>query len=78
MHIAAAMKRKIVALFGSTVKEFGFFPIVTENKVVERPGLYCRPCSHIGRKECPEGHFRCMKEIEVDEVAETVKHLGFS
>jgi lipopolysaccharide heptosyltransferase II len=78
MHIAAAMKRKIVALFGSTVKEFGFFPIGTENKVVERPSLYCRPCSHIGRKECPKGHFRCMKEIEVDEVAETVKHLGFS
>jgi lipopolysaccharide heptosyltransferase II len=73
MHIAAAMKKKIVAIFGSTVREFGFSPVGTINIVVERKGLYCRPCSHIGRSNCPEGHFRCMNEIQIDDVIEAIK-----
>jgi len=68
MHLATAMRRNIVAIFGSTVKEFGFFPYGGHAVVLERPGLYCRPCSHIGRSECPEEHFRCMREIGVEEV----------
>jgi heptosyltransferase-2 len=68
MHIASARKRKIVAIFGSTVREFGFFPQGDNAVVVERNGLPCRPCSHIGLEKCPEGHFRCMKEIQADEV----------
>ncbi len=68
MHLAAAMEKKVVALFGSTVEEFGFFPAGSQAKVLERKGLYCRPCSHIGLKRCPEKHFRCMNEIGVEEV----------
>jgi len=75
MHMATAMRRKIVAIFGSTVKEFGFFPYQAEGFVLERDGLYCRPCSHIGRSACPEGHFRCMEEISVDEVFQKAKML---
>ena len=73
MHIAAAMKKKVVAIFGSTVREFGFFPVGTENIIIERKGLYCRPCSHIGRSNCPERHFRCMNEIQVDDVVDSIK-----
>ncbi len=68
MHIATAMHRKIVAIFGSTVREFGFFPYDPSAVVIERQGLACRPCSHIGRSECPEKHFRCMMEIGDEEV----------
>lgn len=68
MHIATAMRKKLIAIFGSTVKEFGFFPYDPQAVVLERSGLPCRPCSHIGRSECPEKHFRCMMEIEPDEV----------
>ena len=75
MHVASAMKKKVVAIFGSTVREFGFFPVGTESIIVERTGLYCRPCSHKGRSTCPEGHFRCMNEIQVDEVAKAVKDI---
>jgi lipopolysaccharide heptosyltransferase II len=75
MHIATAMHKKIVAIFGSTVKEFGFFPYDPEAIVLERLGLQCRPCSHIGRSECPEKHFRCMKEIEPEEVIIRAKEL---
>jgi heptosyltransferase-2 len=76
MHVASAMKKKVVAIFGPTVREFGFFPVGTESVTVERNVLYCRPCSHIGSKTCPEGHFRCMKEILVDEVIKSI--LAFS
>jgi lipopolysaccharide heptosyltransferase II len=72
MHIAVAMNRKIVAIFGSTVKEFGFFPLAKDSIVLERKGLACRPCSHIGRSECPEKHFRCMNEISPDDVVQSV------
>ncbi len=75
MHLAAARKRKIVAIFGSTVGELGFFPYGTESIVVERPGLPCRPCTHIGLPNCPRGHFRCMKEIETQEVVAATERL---
>lgn len=67
MHIGSAMKTRIVAIFGSTVKEFGFSPYGVENIVIEK-NIPCRPCSHIGRNKCPEGHFKCMRDIQVEDV----------
>ena len=75
MHIADARQKPLVALFGSTVRQFGFFPQGRESVVIERNGLYCRPCSHIGRSSCPEKHFRCMKDIGVDEVYNVLHRL---
>jgi len=75
MHIASAMQKKVVAIFGSTVREFGFFPYDKQAVVLERLGLYCRPCSHIGRSECPEKHFRCMIETGTEEVYNTVRKV---
>jgi len=75
MHLAAARKRPVVAVFGPTVKEFGFFPTGTRSKVVEHPALYCRPCTHVGLKECPKGHFRCMTEIETGTVLTAAREL---
>jgi lipopolysaccharide heptosyltransferase II len=75
LHLAVARKRRVVGIYGPTVKEFGFFPDGMGNKVLERSGLYCRPCSHLGGARCPEGHFRCMKEISVHEVLNAVKSI---
>ncbi|MDD8019001.1 MAG: glycosyltransferase family 9 protein [Bacteroidota bacterium] len=73
MHLAAAKQKKIVALFGSTSREFGFAPYGTEAVIVENNNLDCRPCTHIGRKSCPKEHFKCMVDISVDEVYGAVK-----
>ncbi len=73
MHLGDARQRNLVAIFGSTVRQFGFFPQAKNSVVVENVGLYCRPCSHIGRSSCPEGHFRCMNEITTDEVVQKMK-----
>ena len=73
MHMATAVKTPVVAIFGSTVKEFGFFPFRSQHKVAENKGLWCRPCSHIGRNRCPLGHFKCMKELKPQMVFNLVK-----
>lgn len=75
MHLAAARKKKIVAIFGSTVKEFGFIPYRTDHIIVEQSNLPCRPCSHIGLATCPKKHFRCMKNISVEDVFDAVKQM---
>ena len=75
MHIACARQKKVVAIFGSTVQEFGFAPYGTESKVVEVASLACRPCSHIGRAVCPKGHFKCMEDIGVEEVRTAAVNL---
>jgi len=35
-------------------------------------GLYCRPCTTVGRDACPEGHFRCMREILPEQVLASI------
>lgn len=71
MHIAAARQVPVVAIFGSTVSDFGFSPYRVKHKIVENE-VKCRPCSHIGRSECPKGHFDCMLTISPEKVANTV------
>jgi heptosyltransferase-2 len=62
MHIATAVGTPVVALFGPTVKEFGFFPYTPASRVIELD-LSCRPCSSKGGARCPLGHHRCLVDI---------------
>ena len=71
MHIAAARQIPVVAIFGSTVTDFGFSPFRVKHQIIENE-VKCRPCSHIGRSECPKGHFDCMLKISPEKVANAV------
>jgi heptosyltransferase II len=62
MHMATGVGTPVVALFGPTVRAFGFFPYGQAAEVLETT-LPCRPCSAMGGAVCPQGHHRCMKEI---------------
>ena len=75
MHLATAVQTPVLALFGSSVREFGFFPFRATSHIVENQGLSCRPCSHIGRRKCPEGHFKCMRELTPALVAEQFENF---
>ena len=75
MHLASALKKKVVAIFGSTTEELGFFPYLSEHIVIQNKSLKCRPCSHIGREKCPRQHFKCMKEITADHVISAMEEL---
>jgi ADP-heptose:LPS heptosyltransferase len=73
MHLAACFQKPIVAMFGSSVTEFGFAPFRTPNVIIENKTLDCRPCSHIGKSTCPKEHFRCMNDLRDDEIIGAVK-----
>jgi len=75
MHIAAALKKKVVAIFGSTTEELGFFPYTTQSIVVQNKNITCRPCSHVGKHFCPRKHFKCMKDITAGQVIAAVEKL---
>jgi heptosyltransferase-2 len=62
LHMADAAGVPGVALFGSTVRDLGFFPLGDSLQVLERQ-LPCRPCSHTGRARCPLGHLDCLRGI---------------
>ena len=75
MHLAAAAGVPVVAIFGATTRELGFFPYGSGHRVVEAE-LACRPCGLHGAKACPEGHFLCMGLVTVDQVHEACREAA--
>ncbi|NOX19181.1 MAG: glycosyltransferase family 9 protein [Chlorobi bacterium] len=75
MHAAAAVQTPVIALFGSTVREFGFAPYGVKHLILENNSLSCRPCSHIGKEKCPKGHFGCMKSLTPELVFGKLKNI---
>jgi heptosyltransferase-2 len=72
LHLATATGTRIVAVFGPAVPAFGFGPRGPGDRVIEHPGLDCRPCSPHGPQVCPLGHHRCMREVGVEAVLAAV------
>lgn len=64
MHIAACFKTPIVSVWGNTVPDLGMYPYLPNHtelySIHQVENLSCRPCSKIGYKKCPKGHFNCM------------------
>jgi heptosyltransferase-2 len=67
-HLASAMGTPTLTLYGPTVPDFGFGPLAPRHATAGVTGLSCRPCDRHGPKRCPLGHWRCMRELEVDDV----------
>lgn len=67
MHIACALGRKVVALYGSTSPDFT--PPLSDQAVVVRREMDCSPCF---KRECPLGHTHCLTEITAEQVFSTV------
>lgn len=62
LHLASAVNAPVTAVFCSTVPAFGFTPLSDQSYIVEtNENLNCRPCGIHGKRNCPEGHFKCAK-----------------
>ncbi|MDX2071771.1 MAG: glycosyltransferase family 9 protein [Haliscomenobacter sp.] len=72
MHIAAALRKPIISVWGNTIPEFGMTPFypdgMEKNTTIEAKQLSCRPCSKIGFDACPKGHFKCMEQIDLEKI----------
>lgn len=71
MHLAQAVGTPVIALFGPTTKEWGFFPAGPHDVVLEKL-LPCRPCSLHGKKPCPRAG-ECLGTLGPEEVFRTIE-----
>ncbi|MBQ9474205.1 MAG: glycosyltransferase family 9 protein [Bacteroidales bacterium] len=75
MHVAAAARRPVVAVWGSTSPLLGFAPFRTQHTDVQVGSLRCHPCGKLGFDRCPKHHFRCMAGHDWQRIACIVESL---
>lgn len=68
MYMGAALGTPLVALFGPTVRAFGYYPYNAAHALLLERNLPCRPCSFSGGEECPLSHHLCLRQIQPDAV----------
>jgi heptosyltransferase-2 len=70
LHIASAMNRPIVAIYGPTDPDHAPpFSDIAQSLFL---GIECSPCR---QRECPLGHHRCMRDISADMVWQPVSAM---
>jgi heptosyltransferase-2 len=74
MHVAAALDKKIIALYGSS--DPGFTPPLNAQAQIVSLHLPCSPCF---KRQCPlypvdhKDHTQCLAGIRVDQVAKLIE-----
>jgi ADP-heptose:LPS heptosyltransferase len=79
MHIASALKKPQVVIWGNTIPEFGMYPYYGNHNIAwvsfEQKSLKCRPCTKLGFDKCPKGHFKCILNHDLTQIASAAKNL---
>lgn len=75
-YIACAFQKRVIAIWGATSPKLQVEPYYGSKSQVRHvnfllPGLKCQPCSNYGTKKCPEGHFKCMMQLDLNGIAAT-------
>ena len=67
MHVAAALDRHVIALFGSTSPDFTP-PLGNKARVLRNPV----PCSPCFQRQCPLGHLACLSDLTPEMVIQVL------
>ncbi len=62
LHLAETVGTRVLAFYGPTVREFGYFPLQEGSRVLETE-LSCRPCSRNGKRPCHRQDLACLVPI---------------
>ena len=84
-YIASAFNKKVLAVWGSTSPRLDVEPYYSKaflatqqeppyDNIIRQPQLKCQPCSKYGNKKCPLGHFKCMKQMDIDYIVGRVEY----
>jgi len=76
LHVASAMKTPCVAVFCATSPAFGFGPWRNRAVVLEKEGLFCKPCRRHGSHSCPVGTNACIDGVKAGSVIAALQSLG--
>ncbi|MGQ0523235.1 MAG: lipopolysaccharide heptosyltransferase II [Betaproteobacteria bacterium] len=68
MHVAAALGRRLIALYGSSSPDFT--PPLSDRATILRLDLACSPCF---KRHCPLGHFNCMVQLAPEQVCSAIE-----
>lgn len=71
MHVAAALGRALIAIYGST--DPSHTPPMSDEATILYLSIECSPCF---KRECPFGHYRCLRDIMPDTVLNTLYRLA--
>lgn len=79
MHIAAALQKPIISIWGNTAPVFGMYPyfgtsMKQQYDVMEVNDISCRPCSKIGYHKCPMEHFKCMENQDISLIVSAINN----
>ena len=70
LHIASALNKKLIAIFGSS--SYKFTPPLADNCKIISLNLPCSPCF---ARVCPLKHFRCMIDLKPNIILQAYKEL---
>jgi ADP-heptose:LPS heptosyltransferase len=69
LHLCSSINANVTAFFLSTSPLFGFTPLSKNSKIIEVKNLTCKPCGLHGFKTCPQHHFKCGNELNMDTIS---------
>ena len=72
MHVAAALERPLIAIFGSSNPYFTP-PLSNKVNILSLDSLSCKPCF---KRECPLGHMKCLNDITPAQVLQCLESFG--